>query len=194
MRGGGTHDDRTGLRARDVEAKQGTPRVGSWGYDTHVRLADVQRIALRPGVLTQTRDVLRKFGVQGCEGLVLWVGTIDGPHAAVRGVLVPEQNPIREESGVGYFVEGPVLFKISKYLEKEKLRLIAQVHSHPTDAYHSETDDRYAIVTEDGGFSLVVPDFAHAPMELHGCAIYRLHAGEWLELDEQQIDAAFSVT
>src|SRR5688572_8194258 len=110
-----------------------------------MRLADVSSVVLPSGVLTQTREVLRKFGAQRCEGLVLWAGTIEDGRAVVRGVLVPEQNPIREENGVGYFVEGPVLFKLAKYLEREKLRLIAQVHSHPTDAYHSETDDRYAI-------------------------------------------------
>jgi hypothetical protein len=63
------------------------------------------------------------------------------------------------------------------------------VHSHPTEAYHSETDDRYAIVTEDGGHSLVVPDFARHPMALSGCAIYRLHRGSWLELTRDQVDA-----
>lgn len=163
------------------------------GYASVVRLADIERIALPNTVLDQTRDVLRKFGAQGCEGLVLWVGNVDGNDAVIRGIVVPEQNPIREESGVGYFVEGPVLFRLAKYLEREQLRLIAQVHSHPSDAYHSETDDRYAIVTEDGGFSLVVPDFARAPMELHGCAIYRLRSGQWIELDARQVDAAFSV-
>jgi len=145
-------------------------------------------------ILNQTRDVLRKFGEQGCEGLALWVGTLDGENALVQGIIVPEQTPIREETGVGYFVEGPVLFQVSKYLEKKQLRLIAQIHSHPTDAYHSETDDRYAIVTEDGGFSLVVPDFARAPLKLDKCAVYRLDAGEWIELEDSQINAAFSVT
>lgn len=162
-------------------------------YDWRVRLADVDRIALPAAVLIHTGEVLRKFGTEGCEGLVLWVGTVDGPQATVRGAVVPEQNPIREESGVGYFVDGPVLFRFAKYLEQEKLRLIAQVHSHPTDAYHSETDDRYAIVTEEGGLSLVVPNFARAPMHVHGCAIYRLQASQWIKLDEQQVDAVFSV-
>ena len=35
-----------------------------------------------------------------------------------------------------------------------------QAHSHPTDAYHSDTDDHLALVTLLGAISLVVPDFA----------------------------------
>jgi hypothetical protein len=125
--------------------------------------------------------------------LVLWAGTIDGSAAAITRVVVPEQNSIRNESGVGYFVEQQALFQLSQFLRNEKLRLIAQVHSHPTEAYHSDTDDRYAIVTEEGGFSLVVPDFARHPMALDICAIYRLMRGSWIELEDAIVRDLFSV-
>jgi len=158
-----------------------------------VRLAQVQVVELPEAIMVQTRDALREYGRRGYEGLVLWAGVIDGRFAAVKQAIIPEQNPIKNESGVGYFVESHVLFKLSRHLEKERLRLIAQVHSHPTDAYHSDTDDRYAIVTEDGGLSLVVPDFAIRPMTLDDCAIYRLHNRAWLELDDSQVAATFRV-
>lgn len=158
-----------------------------------MRLSDVERVHIGRHIIPQTEEVLRKYGEQGCEGLVLWAGVVDGKTAIVQQIIVPQQNAIRNETGVGYFVEGPILFKLSKHLEKEKLRLIAQVHSHPTEAYHSETDDRYAIVTENGGFSLVVPDFARRPMTLDECAIYRLRRGVWDELDDGQVAASLVV-
>lgn len=158
-----------------------------------MRLAQVELLELAEHVLDQTHDVLRKYGQHGYEGLVLWVGSVRGTVARVEQVVVPEQNPIRNESGVGYFVEAPVLFKLSKHLESSKLRLLAQVHSHPTDAYHSDTDDRYAIVTENGGFSLVVPDFAVRPMKLDECAIYRLRGGRWDELTADEVRGAFHI-
>lgn len=162
-------------------------------YDLPMQLADVRTVVVPRELLTETRGVLRKFGQHGCEGLALWAGSIEKTEASILRLIVPEQNPIKNETGVGYFVEGPTLFKLSKYLEKEKLRLIAQVHSHPTEAYHSEADDRYAIVTEEGGFSLVVPDFARAEMTLPSCAIYRLTNGEWLELGSKHVAATFQV-
>jgi proteasome lid subunit RPN8/RPN11 len=159
-----------------------------------VRLASIEHLHVHRSVLKQTGDFLRRYGEHGAEGLVLWAGTIEGGIGSIDRVIFPEQNPIQDETGVGYFVTAQTLFKLSRYLEKEKLRLIAQVHSHPTDAYHSEADDRYAIVTESGGFSLVVPDFARAPMQFDTCAIYRLRGADWMELDDRQVSATFALT
>lgn len=185
---------RTGFRLRRASCASSQASIGApanlVSYNWSMRLADVERVHIGPHIIPQTEEVLRKYGEQGCEGLVLWAGVVDGQTAIVQQIIVPQQNAIRDETGVGYFVEGPILFKLSKHLEKEKLRLIAQVHSHPTEAYHSETDDRYAIVTENGGFSLVVPDFARRPMTLAECAIYRLRRGGWDELSAVEVNAA----
>jgi len=96
--------------------------------------------------------------------------------------FTPDQRAITSESGVGYFVSGETLFQLNRALADTGLRLIAQVHSHPGEAYHSEADDRYAIVTVDGGFSLVVPDFGEAPADPSSWAVYRLVEGDWQEL------------
>jgi proteasome lid subunit RPN8/RPN11 len=143
-------------------------------------------------VLDETQNVLRKYGAHGCEGFVLWVGTVSDSEATITRVVEPEQNSIKSESGVGYFVEQPALFQLAQLLRKEKLRLIAQVHSHPTEAYHSETDDRYAIVSEEGGFSLVVPDFARRAFAFETCAIYRLMRGSWIELEDAIVRDVFA--
>lgn len=54
-------------------------------------------------------------------------------------------------------------------------------------AYHSSTDDAYAVVTADGGFSIVVPDFASGSTDPLGCAFYRLRAGAWVELSRREV-------
>lgn len=153
-------------------------------------LSAVKTVRLPRGALLETVRALQDFGLQGNEGLVLWLGHIEDTVATIEGVLVPPQEPIRSEEGVGYFVTTETLFHLNRFLSEKRLRLIAQVHSHPTEAYHSDTDDRYAIVTTEGGFSLVVPYFArsaHTPPEW---AVYRLRQGQWLELapgDTRQI-------
>lgn len=157
------------------------------------RLADVEVVRLTQGVLVETVRALQDFGRQGNEGLVLWAGHIDATVATVQRALVPPQEPIRSEEGVGYFVTQETLFSLNRFLSENRLRLIAQVHSHPTEAYHSSTDDRYAIVATEGGFSLVVPYFgrsAHTPAEW---AVYRLSNACWQELTPKATQQVFQV-
>jgi hypothetical protein len=157
------------------------------------RLDAVRTVHLTRTTLHVTVDALRDYGRQQCEGLVLWVGRIEGDRAIIEASLVPEQNAIRSESGVGYFVEGPELFAINRMLSERKLRLLAQVHSHPTEAYHSSMDDRYALVTTEGGYSLVVPYFARGRAALEEWAVYRLREGRWTELSPREVGQTFVV-
>jgi proteasome lid subunit RPN8/RPN11 len=142
---------------------------------------------VNPEVIDMTLDVLRQFGAHGYEGLVLWTGRILGSEAYVSQIYVPDQHPVKSESGVGYFVDAETLFKLNRELSNSGHRLIAQVHSHPSEAYHSEADDRYAIVTANGGLSFVVPDFGQAPSNPLCWAVYRLKGGTWQELPRSEV-------
>lgn len=151
------------------------------------RMIDVRRLHVPGAVLCETWLALRRYGRQGCEGFVVWLGSIEGEDAHVKQALVPEQRSIRDESGVGYFVDADSLFQLNVQLARTGLRLIAQVHSHPTDAYHSRTDDEFAIVTAEGGFSIVVPDFADGEPSPSSCAIYRLRRAGWHQLGDDDV-------
>jgi hypothetical protein len=156
------------------------------------RLKDVRTVHVGSSHIAKTLEVLRRFGAARCEGLVLWVGEVEGERAVVDDVWVPRQRPIRSEQGVGYFVEADVLFELNRQLAASKRRLIAQIHSHPGEAYHSETDDAYAIVTTEGGFSLVVPDFGQASADPTSWAVYRLTDAHWTELSGAEVEQVFS--
>lgn len=144
------------------------------------------RLTVPRRVIEQTGAALREYGGQGCEGLVLWLGRVEqrtgGAEACVTHCLVPPQHPIQSEDGVGYFVSADTLFALNRLLAQHKLRLLAQVHSHPTEAFHSSTDDRYAIVTTEGGFSIVVPDFGERTEDPSLWAVYRLGRNGWDQL------------
>jgi proteasome lid subunit RPN8/RPN11 len=157
------------------------------------RLDSVRSIFVDPAVIATTLQVLQQFGSHGCECLVLWIGEVTQHQARVTRAVVPDQRPVKSEEGVGYFVDGEILFELNRKLADTGLRLIAQVHSHPQEAYHSETDDRYAIVTADGGLSLVVPDFGRAPADPTSWAVYRLTKGSWRELDTTETRGLLSV-
>lgn len=152
------------------------------------------KVFIEDSLVKETSLLLQKFGKAGFEGLVLWLGAVNEAEAVVSKVITPPQTPIKSEHGVGYVVSGETLFALNRHLNESGLRLIAQVHSHPTHAYHSEADDRYAIVTREGFFSLVVLDFAFGPADISCWAIYRLMGGCWVEISSDERNRFFKVT
>jgi hypothetical protein len=61
------------------------------------------------------------------------------------------------------------------------------VHAHPTDAFHSPTDDTYPIVTTVGGLSIVVPDFARRGVLTRGTVAYRLSSAGWEKVPRRRL-------
>lgn len=155
----------------------------------------MKRVVIHRSVINDMLEVMREFGAKGFEVLVLWLGHMDhvsGTANVVRA-YVPKQNPIQSEGGVGYFVESDTLFELNKALSETGLRLIAQVHSHPREAFHSEADDRYAIVTSNGGLSLVVPNFGNASSDPASWAVYRLNGRAWRQLQDNDVNMLIDV-
>lgn len=144
----------------------------------HVRFIHV------PDQLVQAAHThLQRVGRQGLEGFALWSGILDGERFLVRATYIPAQQGLRLDSGVCVTVDGDELHRINVWLYTHQFRLIAQLHSHPGEAYHSKTDDAFPIATTVGSLSLVIPYFARAPFSLSRCAIYRLSPqAQWLTL------------
>ncbi len=134
-----------------------------------IELVQVDAVAI-----DETRDHLRQMGRKGLEGLALWVGQANGATFTVKGALIPRQTGSSSDHGLLVQVDGDELHRINVELYKREWRVIAQIHSHPGAAYHSSTDDRYAIATTLGAFSIVVPDFAEGPFRVSEFATYRL--------------------
>jgi hypothetical protein len=156
-------------------------------------LNEIEHLAVTRGIIEDTVEVVGQFGEKGFEVLLLWLGEIEGTTARIDSVYVPPQKSVRGEEGLGYFVSNETLFELNKSLDRSGLRLIAQVHSHPGEAYHSEADDRFAIVTSEGGFSFVVPDFAQPPASPYDWAAYSLKNGIWQELSREQVQELFTI-
>ncbi|TKB28720.1 MAG: hypothetical protein E5V67_31885, partial [Mesorhizobium sp.] len=75
------------------------------------------------------------------------------------------------------------------------LTLLAQIHSHPGRAYHSTTDDAYAIATTVGCLSLVVPNFAREPFDFARVAAYRLDGkANWNALPSAALSRMITIT
>lgn len=137
-------------------------------------------------VIAETVSVLAEAGTEGHEAFVLWGAILDSSARALtfRSAVAPCQTGHKTPDGLLVTVEGAALFEVNRELYQRGELLAGQVHSHPTTAYHSSTDDHYPLVTLAGALSVVVPDFAaHAPDDIKNWAWYRLVGpAQWDEL------------
>lgn len=142
-------------------------------------LAAVELFRVPSDLLAATERQLREAGRLVAERFVLWSGHQRDRVFDVEALHVPEQQAYRLESGLCVRVEGDALARLNDWLFEHGHRLAAQVHAHPDDAYHSETDETFPIVTKLGGLSLVVPEFCSRGLLGRESAAYRLTARGW---------------
>lgn len=148
-----------------------------------MRLTSVREFSVPLELVDQSLEQIQTAGREGYEAFVLWGGTLDDTGETFHFVsgYFPEQTTSRGKDGLLVTVTGEALFRVNRAFYSEGLTLAAQVHSHPTDAYHSSTDDAYPLMTLVGGLSAVVPDFGQGGRSrLDEWAWYRLRGpGEW---------------
>jgi hypothetical protein len=153
-----------------------------------VTLTEVDEFVVPLQLVDETLDPLRAAGRKGYEAFVVWGGRLDGPHRfEFVSAYFPEQTASRGDDGLLVVVDGAALFRVNRAFYAKGLTLAGQVHSHPTAAYHSDTDDAHPLMTLTGGLSVVVPDFGEGGRNRLGeWAWYRLVApGEWAPTAEE---------
>lgn len=154
---------------------------------TTTSLEGIVEFRLPNEIVDATDQQLREAGAHGAECFVLWVGQPHGETFQIERAYVPTQNAYRLPDGLCITVDGEELHRLNKWLYANSLTLGAQVHSHPTRAYHSDTDSTYPIVTQRGGLSIVVPDFGNCGLRGRGVETYRLSARGWQHLRRRSV-------
>lgn len=137
-------------------------------------------------VLAPTLEALAEVGKKEAEAIIAWGGVVvDETTFRFTTPYMPRQTAYKTDVGLLVRVESEALHRLNVAFHQRGLVLAGQAHSHPTDAYHSETDDMRPIVTLLGGLSVVVPDFAaNGIADLERFAWYRLHGlGDWREIE-----------
>lgn len=144
-------------------------------------------IAIVPEVLEHSFQHLRRCGASRRECVVFWAGPLSEP-GRVDEVLHPRHTA----SAGGYEVDPAWISELWLDLADRKQTVRAQVHTHPGTAYHSSTDNDFALVHTPDYMSLVIPDFACGAVGLAGSFLTaRTADGSWRELDPH---AAIEVT
>lgn len=125
--------------------------------------------------------------------MVLWFGRVtDDGRARVARTYIPKQTAYRSKEGLSLRVDAQEMAAIAQLQRRETL--IAQLHSHPTIAYHSALDEAKPVVTEDGGFSIVVPFFGFTSLlDLGACAVYQLQEGTFGLLPPSRVASLFAL-
>lgn len=142
----------------------------------------IREFVVPSNICDGTDRQLQDAGREGFERFVLWSGVTHENRFLVRTMHVPKQTARRTSQGLSVHVGGDELHELNMWLYSHKELLAVQVHAHPDEAYHSQTDDTYPIVTTLGGLSLVVPDFAELGVRGEETALYRLTRTGWTEL------------
>lgn len=125
-----------------------------------MNLTEVTEVTIADEVLDQTLEFLANAGKRSHEAFVVWGGIVDGPLLRFTSSYAPAQTAHETPHGLLVTVDGDALFRMNKAFYERGEIAAGQVHTHPTEAYHSDTDDHFPLVTLRGAISLVVPDFA----------------------------------
>lgn len=144
-------------------------------------LTEVVRFGVTVEILKKTEASLREAGREGYELFVLWSGVQEGGSFAVRSAHIPRQISSRSKDGLLVRVEGEALHKLNVWLYEHGEQLAAQIHAHPQEAFHSETDDTFAIAAQEGSLSLVAADFCALGLLHPSSAAFRLTHEGWLD-------------
>lgn len=147
-----------------------------------MNLEQVRRFRIAEKLVQASEKPLREAGHAGYERFVLWSGTVISEVFEVHTVHVPSQTAYKLETGLCVRVGGDELHRLNRWLFEQSEMLGVQIHTHPAEAYHSNTDDAYPIVTQVGALSVVVPDFCRRGLFTRGTATYRLRMGGWREV------------
>lgn len=147
-----------------------------------MNLMGVRRFRISACDIRETVEAIRSAGEDGYELFVVWSGTRDHDTFNVANVHIPDQVSYKLDSGLCVRVDGSELHRLNVWLYEAKQVIGVQVHGHPTDAYHSKTDDTFPITTLVGSLSIVLPNFGRDGWGSSGIAAYRLGRYGWLEI------------
>jgi hypothetical protein len=138
-------------------------------------------------VIATSLDILKEAGNKRRECVVLWLGRRDATEISVVEAYRPEQIAAKDF----FRLPRSSIVTLFEALRRGGLMVAAQVHTHPTQAFHSAADDRWAIVRHVDALSLVLPYFARntrLSSFFDDAAVFRLSAdNEWREVPRADV-------
>jgi len=139
----------------------------------------VAALTVAPPILAETIECLARCGDGRHECVVYWCAAWQDPRRVHRVV-----HPRHTARAFGYEVDSAWVTAFFLDLRAREQTVVAQVHTHPREASHSQVDDTYALAPATGILSLVIPDFALAGDGLDRAHLMVMRAdGSWAPID-----------
>ncbi|MDE0837284.1 MAG: Mov34/MPN/PAD-1 family protein [Akkermansiaceae bacterium] len=140
-----------------------------------------------------TLDHLQDAGRRRCECVVLWLGRRDA-----NGIVIQEAyRPLQTAEVDMFHIPPEGMASLHAVMRQRRLMVAAQVHSHPSRAFHSDADDRWAIVRHEGALSLVLPYFAAGSTISNFMSEVKVYCfssrAEWLEVPTLEVDQCLRI-
>jgi hypothetical protein len=137
-------------------------------------------------MLAESFAHFRRCGANRRECVVYWTGPRDEP-----GVVDRVEHPPHQATRASYEVDSAWVTSFFLRLRQEQRTARIQLHTHPGEAGHSETDDRFSLVPAPGFLSLVLPKFGAGPPSLDAAFLAEMTAaGDWNPLPLSGIDTS----
>ena len=131
-------------------------------------------LTISEGLVLETLHTLNHCGRRARECVVMWLGPLDQ-----RGIVDLVLHAEHESDPHGYEIDPGWMHRLWMSLSEQKRCVRAQVHTHPKQAFHSETDDAYPAVNAAGFVSIVVPHYARPPISTDEIHVSVLEASGW---------------
>ncbi|MCI0359405.1 MAG: Mov34/MPN/PAD-1 family protein [Planctomycetaceae bacterium] len=147
----------------------------------------METVVITRAVWTEAERTMRLCGGLGNECVVYLCGEPTVGRSVARATAV--YHPAHTGSATSYEVPISELLKLNSSLFENRLSVLAQVHTHPGQAFHSGTDDRWPTIETVGFLSLVVPCFCREGLSgLAGCYLAEyLGSGQWREVSRAEM-------
>lgn len=133
---------------------------------------------LPKAILARTFANFRTCGRGHDECQVLWTGPWHSPDLIAEAV-----HPKHAAHFGGFVVDDRWLHSFWLDQGKKNSGIRVQVHTHPGEAFHSETDDRFPIIHKPGFLSLVIPNFGLGPIGFDDAYLTEIQSdGRWQQI------------
>lgn len=151
--------------------------------------AIIPALSITKANVADTIERIQRRGGTGAEGVMLWLGRRSATVSEVSEAYEPHYW-----SEADRFVVPPEgMSKLMDRICETGHSVVAQVHSHPQYAFHSQADEAWALIKHIGAYSIVLPWFAArttiASFWRDAVVFVMQPDGKWLELSEKEKEA-----
>lgn len=140
------------------------------------RVSTVYKLPRR--MIEETFATFRSCGENLRECQLYWLSRWEDPSH-----LMEVTHPSHVSSAYALAIESSWISAFWDDLSRRGLGVRVQVHTHPAEAFHSPTDDRYPLLGHEGFLSLVIPDFAMGPVGFERAYLTEIQPdGRWRQV------------